>query len=98
MLVRQHRSSGTRTSRINPACQFSLILRLQEQLGLLLTLFSSESKSAHKDVYFFQVHSFLAAIFAALSDLVPWHDDIPLLSFPAFSLKRHTAPCKHPQL
>lgn len=53
MLVRQHRSSGTRTSRINPACQFSLILRLQEQLGLLLTLFSSESKSAHKDVYFF---------------------------------------------
>lgn len=44
--------------RANPACQFCLILRLQEQLGLLLILLSSESKSAHTDVYFFQVQSF----------------------------------------
>lgn len=36
----------------NPACQFSLIVRLQEQLGLLLTFISSESKSAHEDAIF----------------------------------------------
>lgn len=30
-----------------PACHFSLISRMQEQLGLLLAFISSESKSAH---------------------------------------------------
>lgn len=49
-------------------------------------------------MHFFQVHSFLAAIFAALSDLLPWHDDISVLSFTASSLTGCTAPCKHPQL
>lgn len=80
-----------------PACQFFLIPRLQKQLELLLTLLSSESKSPHKDVYFFQVHSFLAAIFAVLSDLLPWHDDISVLPSTASSLTGCTAPCKHPQ-
>lgn len=81
-----------------PACQFSLIPRLQKQLELLLALLSSESKSPHKDMHFFQVNSFLAAIFAALPDLLPWHDDISVLSYTASSLTGCTVPCKHPQL
>lgn len=87
-----------RDGRAISACQFFLILKLQKQLELLLTLLSSESESPHKEVYFFQVRSFLAAIFAALSDLLPWHDDISVLPFTASPLTGCTGPCKHPEL
>ena len=98
MLGKTRLEKQDQDGRAIPACQFFLIPRLQKQLELLLTLLSSESKSPHKDVCFFQVHSFLAAIFAALSDLLPWRDDISVLSFTEAFLTGCVAPCKHPQL
>lgn len=84
--------------RANPARQFSPVPEAAGTAGAAAYTPSSESKSAHTDVYFFQEHSFLAAVFAVLSDLLPWRDDIPVLSLTASSSTGCTAPCKHPQL
>lgn len=44
------------------------------------------------------MRSILAAIFAVLSDLLQRHEDIPVLSFIASSLKGCPVPCRHPKL
>ena len=55
-----------------PACHFSLISRMQEQLGLLLTFIPSESKSAH-DVAIFSTCAAFWVLFLLCCLMAWWY-------------------------